>query len=68
MYYMHSVKDTFKMPPEYFDKDIEKVASEMLKKKYEGSIDKSAWGNSRNIQRKEHKRRHDIRRRSINPP
>jgi DNA-directed RNA polymerase subunit E' len=38
MYYIHSVKDTFKMPPEYFDKDIEKVATEILKKKYEGTI------------------------------
>jgi DNA-directed RNA polymerase subunit E' len=41
MYYIHDVKDTFKMPPEFFDKDIEKVATEILKKKYEGSIDKS---------------------------
>lgn len=41
MYYVHSVKDTFKMPPEYFDKDIEKVATEILKKKYEGTIDKN---------------------------
>jgi len=41
MYYMHSVKDTFKMPPEYFDKSIEKVATEILKRKYEGTIDKS---------------------------
>jgi DNA-directed RNA polymerase subunit E' len=41
MYYVHSVKDTFKMPPEYFDKDIKKVATEILKKKYEGTIDKT---------------------------
>lgn len=41
MYYMHSVKDTFKMPPEYFDKSIEKVATEILKRKYEGTIDKN---------------------------
>lgn len=41
MYYVHSVKDNFKMPPEYFDKDIEKVAAEILKRKYEGMIDKS---------------------------
>lgn len=41
MYYIHSVKDTFKMPPEYFDRDIEDVASEILKRKYEGTIDKS---------------------------
>jgi len=41
MYYQHSVKDTFKMLPEYFDKDINKVATEILKRKYEGSIDKN---------------------------
>ncbi len=41
MYYVHSVKDTFKMPPEFFDKDIEKIATEILKKKYEGTIDKT---------------------------
>lgn len=41
MYYVHSIKDTFNMPPEYFDKDIEKVATEILKKKFEGTIDKT---------------------------
>jgi len=41
MYFVNSVKDTFKMPPEYFDKDIEKVATEILKRKYEGTIDKT---------------------------
>ncbi len=41
MYYLNSVRDMFKMPPEYFDKEIESVASEMLKRKYEGTIDKS---------------------------
>ncbi len=41
MYYMHSVKDTFKMPPEYFNKDIKEVAIEILKRKYEGTIDKN---------------------------
>lgn len=41
MYYIHSVKDMFKMPPEFFDKDIEKVATEILKRKYEGSIEKN---------------------------
>lgn len=40
MYYINSVRDTFKMPPEYFDKDVEKVATEILKKKYEGTISK----------------------------
>jgi DNA-directed RNA polymerase subunit E' len=41
MYYVYSVKDTFKMPPEYFDKDIGEVATKILKRKYEGTIDKS---------------------------
>jgi DNA-directed RNA polymerase subunit E' len=41
MYYVYSVKDNFNMLPEYFDKDIEKVATEILKKKYEGTIDKT---------------------------
>ncbi|MGI0100856.1 MAG: DNA-directed RNA polymerase [Candidatus Micrarchaeaceae archaeon] len=41
MYYVNSVRDTFNMPPEYFDKDIDKVATDILKKKYEGTIDKS---------------------------
>ncbi len=41
MYTMYSVKDTFKLPPEYFDKDIEKVATEVLEGKYEGVIDKN---------------------------
>ena len=40
MYYVNSVKDTFKTPPEYFDKDVEKVATEILKRKYEGTINK----------------------------
>ena len=41
MYTMYSVKDTFKLPPEYFDKDIERVATEVLEGKYEGVIDKN---------------------------
>ena len=40
MYYIHAVQDTFKMPPEYFDKNIEEIASDILQRKYEGSIDK----------------------------
>ncbi|MCL4404948.1 MAG: DNA-directed RNA polymerase [Candidatus Marsarchaeota archaeon] len=40
MYYNYSIKDTFKMPPEYFDNDIEEVAVEVLRNKYEGTIDK----------------------------
>ncbi|MCL5440448.1 MAG: DNA-directed RNA polymerase [Candidatus Marsarchaeota archaeon] len=40
MYYIYTVRDTFKMPPDKFGGDIVEVASEMLQKKYEGSIDK----------------------------
>jgi DNA-directed RNA polymerase subunit E' len=40
MYNMYTVTDTFKLAPEYFDKDIEKVATEVLEGKYEGVIDK----------------------------
>jgi len=40
MYYNYSIKDTFKMSPEYFDKNIEEVAVDVLRNKYEGTIDK----------------------------
>jgi DNA-directed RNA polymerase subunit E' len=40
MYYVHTLKDTFKMAPEFFDRPIEQVARDSLKKRYEGSIDK----------------------------
>ncbi len=40
MYYVYSIRDTFKMSPEYFDKDIEDVAVEVLQNKYEGTIDR----------------------------
>ncbi|MDE1865296.1 MAG: DNA-directed RNA polymerase [Candidatus Micrarchaeota archaeon] len=40
MYYVHTLQDTFKMAPEYFDRDIEEVAKLALKRKYEGMIDK----------------------------
>lgn len=40
LYRVYSVKDTFKMPPEEFDKDIEKVATSIIRRRYEGSIDK----------------------------
>ncbi len=39
MYYINSIKDTFKIMPEYFDKELDDVASEIIKKKYEGRID-----------------------------
>ena len=40
MYSIYSVRDTFKMPPEYFGEDIEKVAASIIQSKYEGRIDK----------------------------
>lgn len=40
MYYVHTLQDTFKMAPEFFDRDIDEVATQMLKRKYEGAIDK----------------------------
>ncbi len=40
MYMVHTIKDTFKMSPEYFDQNIEDVAVKILRGKYEGTIDK----------------------------
>ena len=40
MYQTYTVKDTFKMPPDHFGEEIEKVASVVLQRKYEGAIDK----------------------------
>ncbi|HUC39176.1 MAG TPA: DNA-directed RNA polymerase [Candidatus Acidoferrum sp.] len=40
MYNIYTIKDMFKMPPEYFGEDIEKVAASILQMKYEGRIDK----------------------------
>lgn len=40
MYYVHTLQDTFKMAPEFFDREIEDVATMVLKRKYEGAIDK----------------------------
>ena len=40
MYSIDTIRDTFKMPPEYFDRDIEKVAADVLQNKFEGRIDK----------------------------
>ncbi len=40
MYYVHTLQDTFKMAPEFFDREIEDVATMVLKRKYEGTIDK----------------------------
>ena len=38
---IYTVKDTFKMPPEYFGDEIEKVATEVLENKYESVMDSS---------------------------
>ena len=40
MYYVYTVKDIFKMPPDKFGSDITEVGAEMLQRRYEGSIDK----------------------------
>ncbi|MEM3841187.1 MAG: DNA-directed RNA polymerase [Candidatus Micrarchaeaceae archaeon] len=40
MYNIYSVKDTFSLPPEYFGKELEKAAQEILQMKYEGYSDK----------------------------
>jgi len=42
MYYTQTVKDTFKLPPGDFNKNIEQVAEQILQKKYSGMIDKEA--------------------------
>jgi DNA-directed RNA polymerase subunit E' len=40
MYNIYTIKDIFKLPPEYFGEDIDKIAGDILQKKYEGKIDK----------------------------
>lgn len=40
MYAIYHIKDSFKMPPESFDKDITEVAADVLQARYEGKIDK----------------------------
>jgi DNA-directed RNA polymerase subunit E' len=40
MYNIYTVRDMFKLSPEYFDKDIEDVAMQVLQRKYEGTIDR----------------------------
>ena len=42
MYYIYSVKDRFKLPPESLEEDIESVAARVVRRKYEGTIDKDA--------------------------
>lgn len=40
MYYIYSVKDNFRLLPEYFNKDLNDAATAILQKRYEGQIDK----------------------------
>ncbi len=40
MYTLYSVKDTFSLPASEFGRDVEEVAEEVLRRKYEGKIDK----------------------------
>mgnify|MGYP001626396164 CR=1 FL=1 len=40
MYYKYTIKDTLSIPPKYFGDDINKVATELLRQKYERVLDK----------------------------
>ncbi|MGC8651829.1 MAG: DNA-directed RNA polymerase [Candidatus Micrarchaeia archaeon] len=40
MYYIYSIKDNFRLLPEYFVQNINDAATAILQKKYEGQIDK----------------------------
>ncbi len=40
MYYVHTIKDTLSIPPEYFSMNIEEAAEMVLRNKYERIIDK----------------------------
>jgi DNA-directed RNA polymerase subunit E' len=40
LYKVYSVNDVFKLPPEHFGDNLEGVAIEVLRRKYEGQIDK----------------------------
>ena len=40
MYYIHTIKDTINIPPKYFGEDINKSAENILRTKYERTIDK----------------------------
>jgi DNA-directed RNA polymerase subunit E' len=42
VYYIYSVKDRFKLPAERLEEDIESVAASVLRRKYEGTVDKDA--------------------------
>lgn len=40
MYYVHTIKDTISIPPKYFGQDVKKATEEILRAKYERTIDK----------------------------
>ncbi len=40
MYYIHTIEDTISIPPSSFGEDIEKTALDVLRKKYERTLDK----------------------------
>ncbi len=40
MYYVHTIQDTISITPNYFGEDIKKSAEEILRRKYERTIDK----------------------------
>ncbi len=40
MYKVYTVSDVFKLPPEHFADNLEEVATDVLRRKYEGLIDK----------------------------
>ncbi len=40
MYKIYTVSDVFKLPPEHFSDNLESVATDVLRRKYEGQIDK----------------------------
>ncbi len=40
MYYVHTIKDTISIPPTHFGEDINKAAKEILRARYERTLDK----------------------------
>ncbi len=40
MYYLHTIRDTVSLPPEFFGKEIDNAVEEILRNKYERTVDK----------------------------
>jgi len=40
LYYKYTIKDTISIPPSYFGEDLNKVATDLLRQKYERTLDK----------------------------